>query len=62
MAEERVHHRFGTYSDLRLGYQEAAIPLADESLIERNSILRHSSIFSSGQQKAVAEKPSISGR
>jgi len=47
-AEESVHHRVGTYSDLRLGYQQVAIPLAVESLIERNRILRRSSIFSSG--------------
>jgi len=56
-AEECVHHRVGTYSDLRLGYQQVAIPQAVESLIDRNRILWGSSIFSSGKGKTGVVLP-----
>jgi len=54
-AKERVHHRVGTYSDLRLGYQQVAIPLAVEPLIERNRIPRRSSIFSTPCPKGASQ-------
>jgi len=60
-AEERVHHRVGTYSDLRLGYQQVAIPLAVESLFERNRIRWRSSIFSSGQPGTERSEPKENG-